>query len=212
MGTNREFERKLWPNFARIWTITSHWNFGYVVKCLLVFPDVSFNIVNIFSFLRILFTLGVVNRNGEILYVLSFRDSIEPICVPAIDARVWSKKLLFDFLLKKVEHVGIVSSGGRSPLKLLGDNHVSKENPDIMCMQFYTIKINNDFIFMPLFMIRIFNIFIFIDINDLTGQINFFLKYSDGIKMASVTEVKEKWPELAVHFFEQHLVVEPAVN
>lgn len=52
----------------------------------------------------------------------------------------------------------------------------------------------------------IFYVFIFTDANDLMGQVNFFLKFADGVKMASVEEVKEHWSEQAVQYLEQHLV------
>lgn len=54
----------------------------------------------------------------------------------------------------------------------------------------------------------IFFVFIFADVNDLMGQVKFFLKFDYGIKTANVEEVKENWPELAVQYLEQHLVIQ----
>lgn len=82
-----------------------------------------------------IFSLGVgVSHNGEIMYIISSKDRNEPTVVPATRARIFSKKLLFDFLLKKIKFEGLVLSVGRPQLTLLDSTSVPNGNPEVVCM------------------------------------------------------------------------------
>lgn len=72
--------------------------------------------------------------NGELVYLIMFKDRIEPTFVPATRARIFAKKLLFDFLFKKIKFEGMVPSGGRLPLTLLDGTYVPNGNPEVVCM------------------------------------------------------------------------------
>lgn len=55
---------------------------------------------------RAIEVLGVARCNGEIVYIIQFRDTTEPDCVNSGQVRIHWTELTFNFLLSKITFVG----------------------------------------------------------------------------------------------------------
>lgn len=163
---------------------------------------------------------GVAKKEGQVLYLIQFCDENEPIFKDRAQANIWSKDLL-KFLIAQISFDGFeqeVVDVTRDKV-LSAEEIPSEEVPEIICeyiyvqLSIFTLLLGNGF-FCINFLARLtapsklqtLNTNIFLsDATDMTGDIFFCLKFTDGLFFAPVTYVTEKWADLAVDYLESHL-------
>lgn len=149
--------------------------------------------------------LGVGYQNGELAYLIQFKDANEPGIVKHFASRIWAS-LVFDFLVEKIKYEGFEPDPDNSAIKMLSKTAIVNGTPDIVCV-YQCIWMQHYFSYSIILLLfnYLFLLQLFADVTNLLGGLHFCLKYTDGYKFEEASIVKKNFAKLAVAYLEENL-------